>query len=244
MRIVICDDNQIELENTKRAINDYFAKLNIDVEIVTFDNPQTFLNLFAHIKEDFDIDLYVLDVIMQINGIDVAKTIKDKRPHGVIVFTSTSKEFALNAFGIKAFNYLLKPLDITQLHSVLDDVLHLYKDKISNKISIKTADLSIISFDINEIKYIESINRRMIFYLNDGRKITSIALRSRFLDSIPFEYEKHNFLNCHSAFIVNMNYINEIGSNCFILKDDTEVPIASRYYKNSKKNYIQYLIGE
>lgn len=244
MRIVICDDNPNELENSKKAINEYFSKLNISCEVMTFEDPNTLLSLFFNLKEDFEIDAFFLDVIMQINGINVAKTIKEKRPDALVVFTTTSTEFALDAFSVKAFNYLMKPLNKTLLHSVLDDILLLKRDKLNNRISIKTADLNIINIEINSIKYIESINRRMIFYLNDGREITSLSLRGKFLDSVPFDYKSYNFLNCHSAFIVNMNYISEIQNTAFVLKDGTEVPIAIRYFKTCKKAYIDYLLGE
>ena len=46
MRIIICDDNPNELDQTKKFINDFFSKANISNEIITFNNPNTFLNLF------------------------------------------------------------------------------------------------------------------------------------------------------------------------------------------------------
>ena len=244
MRIIICDDNPNELDQTKKFINDFFSKANISNEIITFNNPNTFLNLFLNINNDFDVDIFFLDIIMEINGINVAKSIKNKCPNAIIIFTSTSKDFAVDAFDIKAFNYLIKPLDLTKLHSVLNDIILLFENKLNNKITIKTSNHEIVNFEINKIKYIESINRRMIFYLNDGREITSLSLRDKFLESIPIDYEKYNFLNCHSSFIVNMNYINEIQSYCFILKDHTEIPISIRNYKKCKETYINYLIGD
>lgn len=244
MRIIICDDNTLELDDTKKSINDYFSKKNIFCEIITFNNPNTFLNLFLNIKNDFNVDIFFLDVVMQINGINVAKSIKEKYPNAIIVFISSSKEFAADAFEIKAFNYLIKPLDLTKLYSVLDDILLVFEDKLSNKITIKTVNFDIINFEINKIKYIESISRRMIFYLNDGREITSLSLREKFLDSIPFDYKNHNFLCCHSSFVVNMNYISEIQNYCFILNDGTQIPISIRNFKSCKKSYIDYLIGE
>ena len=244
MRIIICDDNPNELDQTKKSVNEFFSKENIPCEIITFNNPNTFLNLFLNINDDFAVDIFFLDVIMEINGINVAKAIKNKCQNAIIIFTSTSKDFAIDAFDIKAFNYLIKPLDSSKLHSVLNDIILLFENKLNNKITIKASNHEIINFEINKIKYIESINRRMVFYLNDGREITSLSLRDKFLESIPFDFEKYNFLNCHSSFIVNMNYINEIHNYYFILKDNSEIPISIRNYKKCKESYINYLIGE
>ena len=196
MRIIICDDNPNELDQTKKSVNEFFSKENIPCEIITFNNPNTFLNLFININDDFAVDIFFLDVIMEINGINVAKAIKKKCQNAIIIFTSSSKDFAIDAFDIKAFNYLIKPLDLSKLHSVLNDIILLFENKLNNKITIKTSNHEIINFEINKIKYIESINRRMVFYLNDGREITSLSLRDKFLESIPFDFEKYNFLNC------------------------------------------------
>ena len=84
----------------------------------------------------------------------------------------------------------------------------------------------------------------MEFNTNDKKKVVSTSMRTKFLESIPFDYEKADFINCHSSFIVNMNYVKAIETNSFILKDGTVIPISRGQYSTVKDAYIKHLIGE
>ena len=243
MRIAICDDNINELNKTKTLVQDYYFEKNISCDIICYNDPNDLLiQLNFNIGTTFD--LYFLDVIMQINGIDVAKKIKQIHPEAVIIFTTTSDEFAVDAFGVRAYHYLLKPINIDLLYKCLDDFEENINNKVNKTFSFKTANTSIVNVEINKIAYIESIDRRIVIHLINKDLITGLSLRTKFLDSIPFDYEKHNFISCHSAFIVNMNHIKELKSTFFVLSNDDYVPISSRSYQKVKKTYINYLIGE
>ena len=112
------------------------------------------------------------------------------------------------------------------------------------KFQIKTKDHSIVTLDIKDIIYIESLNRRIVYHKKDGDEIDTTSLRSKFVDSIPFDYKSLNFINCHASFIVNMNYIKAINEKAFILKDGTSIPISKTSYQEIKKTYIKFLVGE
>ena len=74
--------------------------------------------------------------------------------------------------------------------------------------------------------------------------ISSTMLRTKFLESIPFDYERLNFIECHNSFIVNMYYIASIQNSDFKLNNNELVPISKRLFKEAKEKYIKYLIGE
>ena len=80
--------------------------------------------------------------------------------------------------------------------------------------------------------------------MKNGDVITSTTLHSKFLDSIPFDYEKYGFLNCHASYVVNMNYIKAITDKSFSLKNDEKIPISKSMLPTVKKTYINYLVGD
>ena len=45
MRIAICDDSLLELENTKKLVSSYYQKIQVNVEISCFDNPANLIKL-------------------------------------------------------------------------------------------------------------------------------------------------------------------------------------------------------
>ena len=74
--------------------------------------------------------------------------------------------------------------------------------------------------------------------------ITSTTLHSKFLESIPFDYEKLNFINCHASYVVNMNHVKSMNDKSFIMKNEEVIPISKNLLTIVKKRYINYLVGE
>ena len=101
-----------------------------------------------------------------------------------------------------------------------------------------------MTIDIKEILYIESLDRRLIFNMNNGEKITTTSLREKFINSIPFPINEHSFVQTHSSYIVNLNYVKAINDNEFILTNGDSVPISKRMVNSVKSTYINYLLGE
>lgn len=243
MKIAICDDSKKDLEAIYQIVSKYYTNKKIKVTIDKFDNPRILLNnIFLDDKSKYD--LFILDIIMQQNGVDVAKKIVKSYPNAVIIFQTSSPEFAVDAFRIHAFDYILKPLKISQIHECLDRANETIKNQKKTIFQIKSSDLSLVTIDTKDVLYIESNDRRLLFHLKNNNCISTTTLRTKFLESIPFDYKEENFLECHNSFLINMNYIKTIKNNEFIMIDDSSIPISKRLYKEAKDTYIKYLVGE
>ena len=241
MKIAICDDTPKDMESMIKYIKEYATLNKLNFEIIPFSNSITFLNHLKLVGTN-EYDLLILDVVMQDNGIDVANKIREFDKDIRIIFYSTSKDFAIDAFKVRAFDYLLKPLKKENVFQCLDELK--IKPTLKTVIQIKSEDLSLISVNIKDIIYIESKDRKMQFFTNDKKSITTTSIRTKFLEAIPFDYEQFEFVNCHSSYVVNMNYIKAIDTNEFILKDGTIIPISRRIFPQVKEKYINHLIGE
>jgi DNA-binding LytR/AlgR family response regulator len=181
---------------------------------------------------------------MQKNGIDVAKEIQKYCKDAIIVFTTTSKEFAIDAFEVNAYHYLLKPLNQKKVFECIDKIISKTLNTTPNVFQIKTNDKNILTVDVKDVSYIESISRRIAIHLKNDEVIMSTSLRAKFLESIPFDYENCNFINCHASYIVNMNDIKAISDKSFTMKNGENIPISKNLFSQVKKTYIQYLVGE
>lgn len=242
MRILICDDTQSDLDVTYKYVTEYYKKKNINVKIDCFTDCNIVLNLLNFIEEN-QYDLYFLDVVMQHNGIYVASEIIKKVPNASIIFTTTSKEYAIDAFKVQAFDYILKPLDKAEFYDSIDRIMKKLNIK-KNTWSFKTNDLTLISINLEDIRYIESTNRRIDVHLCNDEIITSTTIRTKFLETIPFDLSENSFLLCHNSFIVNMNKIKGIKDVEFIMDNGEIVPISKRMLKEVKEQYINYLVGD
>ena len=242
MKFTICDDTASDLSNLESILKSYSNTNNCSIEIEKYNNPDILLKRVEFAPDEYKV--FFLDIVMQKNGIDIAGKIRKIRDDAIIVFTTSSKEYAIDAFGVRAYDYLLKPLEKKQVFKCLDRLIEEINSAPQKVCKIKNNDYTITTVNIKDIAYIESINRRLVIYKKNEEIITSTTLHSKFLDAIPFDYEKCNFINCHASYVVNMNYVKSITDKFFILKNDKTIPISKGMLAQVKKIYINYLVGE
>ena len=133
MKIVVCDDDQMSLEQIKELLLAYGREKEKRMEIHTYMSAE---ELQAALEEgdQTEIDLLLLDIVLEgKNGIELAEAIRSKNKDMPIVFVTSSTEFALKAYHVRAVRYLLKPLQTEAVYEMLDFVIaHLLtrKDKI------------------------------------------------------------------------------------------------------------------
>ena len=136
MKIAICDDSSKDLNNLYALLEEYFNEKNTKVFIDKFSNPKTLLNkLFLEGQEIYNI--FILDIVMQQNGLDVAKRITNIHPHATIIFQTSSSEYAIDAFKVRPFDYILKPLKKEQLFDCLDRLDDFFSESKKNIFQIK-----------------------------------------------------------------------------------------------------------
>ena len=242
MKFAICDDTLKDLNELEEILQSYINSNNSNITIEKYSDPNELIENVS--LNPLDYHIFFLDVVMPKNGIDTAKKIKELREDAIIIFTTTSKEFAVDAFTVRAYDYLIKPLQEEQVFNCINRLLNELKFSQKAFCKIKSNDLTITTINIKEICYIESINRRIQIYLKNGEIVTSTTLHSKFLESIPFEYQKYGFINCHASYVVNMNYIKGITDKFFIMKNESQIPISKSMSSSVKKAYINFLVGD
>lgn len=70
------------------------------------------------------ISIVFLDICMDsLDGIETAERLRGGRSDSLIVFVTTAREYALAAYPVHPFDYLVKPYDLKRLDQVLSDAL-------------------------------------------------------------------------------------------------------------------------
>ena len=76
-----------------------------------------------------DLLVRVLDICMEgMNGIEVAQRVRKRSARCLIVFLTSSKEYAFDAFPIHPFDYLVKPYSAARLDHVLSGAIRLMEE--------------------------------------------------------------------------------------------------------------------
>ncbi len=238
INIAICDDDE-KYRNEIKALTDSFMLDNKkDYDIDCFSNGSLLL------AEKKKYDIYFLDIIMPlINGIEVARKIRETDCNAVIIYLTTSDEFALSAFEVDAMQYILKPYNKEKIFSVLLKALSSIETVPDEKLVIETNN-GTTAISISRIESIEHINRVIYFYISD-KTIYKTKKASVTLNEISNQLLGHlSFISCHRGYIVNMNHVLSLSKNWFIMKSGAKIPVTSTPQNNVKTKYMEFLLGK
>lgn len=241
IRIAICDDNASEVEYIQDIVLG-FTKENPDTDF--FIRPFTSaFELLDNIIGKSGFHIYLLDILMpNISGIDLGESIRQKDDLAIIIYLTSTMDYALKSFSVFAFQYLLKPVAPTELHGVLKKALlkiGLERNKI---ISLRTKD-GITAIRYHQIIFVEYSNHSLRFHLTDGTIATSVSLREPFESTANQLLQDSRFVRPHKAFIINMHYVHTLTANEFIMTNESQIAVSKKKYTAIKKQYIDFLLS-
>jgi DNA-binding LytR/AlgR family response regulator len=240
VRIAICDDNALELTKIKDAVLSFIQSKQAEAEI-TLNEFSSGLELLNFISHTASFDLIVLDILMPyMTGIDAAAQIKKTNSDTKIIFLTTSPEFAVNSYKVNAFYYLLKPFQKQELIALLDKAFVLMRQEQSGGIVIKEKT-GLKRIPLYMIEYAESVKHTLNFHLRGGETATCYAKMGDYSEAL---LKDARFVHCHQSFIVNMDRVAQITGQCFVFKDQTQIPISRSIFPQVKQAYIQYFFHE
>ena len=231
MQLAICEDNKFQRELLQHFLSCYFAEKKVCFEIAMYDCGTNFI---YDIEDGKSFQVVFLDIYMgDIMGNEIAHKLRSMGYQGEIVFLTSSPDFAIESYEVDARGYLLKPLDYNKLKKVMD--------RITQSIPPKTYQIlqrtTVTVLNYSEILYIESINSKCILHTESGEIYTIYKT----LNTIETELNDPRFLRCHQSFLVNMDYIRQIGKQC-VLSNGEFIPIRQRGLKSIRQMYLDYRI--
>lgn len=205
MRGIIVEDEFLAREELKYFINN-FSSIDIKGE---FEDG---VEVLKYLQEN-EVDVIFLDInIPLLDGIVLARSISKFSVKPYIVFITAYKEYAVEAFEIEAFDYILKPYDGKRITYMLKKLEIAFKNikkeeherKVINKVTLWDNE-KIIVVDINDINYCEAKERVTSVYTDEGAYSVNMSI-SEFYETLP----KDMFFKCHRSFLVNLTKIKEI----------------------------------
>ena len=240
MKIVVCDDSTEDLAEIGELLEKYKeSNAGAKFEVVQFTNSSA---LYEKIQEGRLGDIYILDMIMSDKtGIDIGSLIRNTDERSVIIYITSSDDYALEAYGVRAVRYLLKPVREELFFEALDyavsDAAKVIKDA---EYEVKPKE-GIVSVPYSRIEYIENYSRILNVWLTDGKTIQSIFIRKSFDDAVKEISGDKNFMQVHKSFLVNLNYVDKLASGNIVMQSGRNIPVSRTRAADVKKEYLMFV---
>lgn len=225
LKVAICEDDTIICEDTQRTI----LELRSDYEIDIYHTGEEML------LTDIVYDIVFLDIEMPgRDGICIAKELRGKGYSGHIIFLTGHTEFMPDAFKVKAFRFLEKPIKIEELGETLAES---EKEIFMDKQLIVTDYGSEILIALSDILYVEARKNKTLIYTSNDVLETNYTLK----------YWKQklgtaDFFQVHKSYIVSLKQIKMIDADCVTVHGSgVQVPLSRRNVSMVKKAFFDYV---
>ncbi len=230
--ILIADDEPLARQRLIRLL----ANLGFN-EVIEAENGEEALYLFREHRPD----IVMLDVRMpSMDGIDVAKAINQQNLHTGIIFTTAYDEYALPAFDVSAWGYLLKPINRQRLQ----DVLRLTLERLSAKSSADETPRIRCQFRgatvlvaLSEISAFVAEDKYVTVHHSDGEALSSLSLKQ-----LEADYPQ-DLLRVHRNTLVNKYHVKGLkkaGTKTKVLLHESMVtPEISRRWLPQVRRWLK-----
>jgi DNA-binding LytR/AlgR family response regulator len=235
LQIAVCDDNIDELSNMVQLIDQYRTSKNFDCDYAVFPNG---FELIAALEKGKRFDIYCMDIIMPgFTGIDAAKEIRNFDKTAQILFFTSSPDFALKSYSVRAVNYVLKPVTKEKLFFTFDEMLERIKtEKDEDAVIVKSKE-GIQKILISNLVFAEVLGRNVLYHLHSGRVIECTEPFAAVCDNL---LKFGCFIRTHRCYLVNMQYVDTIENSKITLQNLSSVPVAQGKVREIKEQYLAY----
>ena len=233
MNIAVIDDSIDEARQLAGFISTYCSDTHTCQQTTIFNTAADFLRCWQ--RGSFD--LIFIDIFLrnETSGIRIAERVRRDDDSCTIVFTTSSTDFALKGYEVRALDYMVKPIRYDKFSQTMEYFLSVSRRKQSHYIEVKESRI-MQKIPIDSILYTDYSNHYIQIHLPDKTVRTYMRFEdfSRLLLCYP------QFLCCYRNCIINMDRVVEMERNEFLLASGDRIPISRSMRLAIHQQYADY----
>ena len=234
LKIAICDDEKEFHSAAEQMLKLYMADKSAQFLADTFEVSS---DLIDATEKGTIYDIYLLDIYMPgVTGMSIATELRSRGVKSPVIFLTSSADHALEAFGVDATHYLLKPYSKDNFYVAMDKAMHSITSHGSNSIVLKV-DNDYRSIPVSEIIYCEAEDKYQRCYLEKNERLL-IRISGAELYKQLSQFD--SFYHCGRAHIINLDYISRVTAEGVIFKNGRALKLPHTVLAGLKKAFFDY----
>lgn len=238
INIAICDDKVEFSSKLEMLLIDIVKEEKIQADIDVYQSGNELLHKLQ--KDKCYYDMIFLDIEMKgMDGLETAKEIRKQDKITMLIYVTSHKSYAIEAYEVQPFRFLLKPIDGNVIYPCF---LQAYEKIMSGEFYFQYKfQKNYYKILVSDILYFESEKRIIWIHLKNGTT-------RKFYDKLnniekQMKKEKVDFYRLHKSFLVNSRYITRKAYDHVELMDGTVIDISENRRKEISKLYVQEIEG-
>lgn len=223
LHIAVCDDEQIIMEQLKKLLETYRP----DCMVTMYRSGEGLLDAFDQY------DLIFLDIEMpQTNGMELAAKLRELQYDGEVIFLTSYTDYMQDAFKVRAFRYLQKPVREDQL----EEALCAAEEELQQQYLVLTGE-KVFRIRIRDILYLEAVHNETYIVTKTGELVVRSSMREIYEMLDPAE-----FTQTHKSYVVALRAIRYVGNQEVVLQElQPRIPLSRRRQQEVRKAFMEYI---
>ncbi len=218
LKILIADDNSVSRQLLRQTI-----ETMEDVKVVgEAENGQELVEMANRLKPHLnlvDLDMPVL------NGLDAIRQLAESNPRQYYVIITGHPDYALEAFNLYSFDYILKPFNPERVIQTISKIKDKFKDRgyqllvkalnTPQKLYVKSGN-EILFIDTQNIIFIEKENKKTVIHTTDNKYETNEDIKD-----LEKRLNQNYFFRSHKSYLINLKMVEKLvvwGDTAYIVK--------------------------
>lgn len=234
LKIAICDDEKEFCDSAERMLKLYMEEKAVPYQADIFNVPSD----LADMTEKGTIyDIYLLDIYMPgVTGMSIATELRNRDIKSPIIFLTSSTDHALEAFGVDATHYLLKPYTKDSFYVGMDKAMQSITSHKNDSVILKV-DNDYRSIPVSKLIYCEAEDKYQRLYLENGERLL-IRISGTELYKLLSEFD--SFYHCGRAHIINLNHISRVTKSGAVFKNDMQLNLPHTVLAGLRSAFFDY----
>ena len=234
LKIAICDDEKEFCDSAERMLKLYMEEKAVPYQADVFDVPSD----LADMTEKGTIyDIYLLDIYMPgVTGMSIATELRNRDIKSPIIFLTSSTDHALEAFGVDATHYLLKPYTKDSFYVGMDKAMQSIASHKNDSVILKV-DNDYRSILVSKLIYCEAEDKYQRLYLASGERLL-VRISGTELYKLLSEFD--SFYHCGRAHIINLNHISRVTQSGAVFKNGMQLNLPHTVLAGLRSAFFDY----
>lgn len=230
LTLAVCDDEARMAKALAGLVSEYLAEKGLDFKLEAFADGRALLESAAVF------DVVFLDVRMPPpDGMETARLLRARGYSGLLIFTTVLTETVFDAFEVRAFDYLVKPLEEGRFRRAMDRAL--------GELSLNTQARLLLGHKgtqtvvaLSELVYCEVQGRRLYLHRTDGTVLEQSGRLEEFARRLDAR-----FFRCHRSYLVNLDHVRGCAPGRVALLSGGELPVSRLRERELKQALLRHM---
>lgn len=230
IRIAICDDDRFIHKQLAEIIMAYSIFTNEEINLIYFITAESLLAS----TEKYDILFLDIRFNRKDIGIEIARKIRQKGSECIIILLTSLDTKTIEGYTVGAYRYIVKPTSKKEIYAVLNEAIAKLKN--SSKVLLVKEQYGTEIIHINEIIYIQSVNRKRLVVL-ETITFETWETHKNFYLQLPH----YQFGYAQKGCIVNYDKISEAKKNDVTVINGETISVSRQYKVQFFSDFFEYV---